>query len=129
MKPLSWLLLAAALVVGAFSGEMALRSAAASQPPIAWADLAIIGAFTLVAQPAVLGFQVWQGNLNAMRLGWLLFLCAAAYCMAAGVAALVVASRGPGLVPHAFLFLVLGGAALGGVLVSRALFRRHFTPR
>lgn len=122
-------LLAAAVVAGVFSGEMTLRSAATSQPPIRWSDLPLIGVFTLVAQPAVLGFQVWQGNLNAMRLGWVMFLGVGAYTATAGVAALVIAWRGPGLSPHAWLFLVLGLAVLGGVGLSRVVFRRHFASR
>lgn len=129
MKPFGLLLLAVALLAGALSGSSALASAAASRPPIDWHDLVFIALGTLIGLPAVLGFQVMLGNINAMRLGWLFFLCAAAYCTAAGLAVLVIAWRGPGLRPHAFLFLVVGVAMLGGVSLVRVAFRRRFAPR
>ena len=129
MKPLGLLLLAVAVVAGLLSGNSALASVAASQPPIAWGDLAFVAAGTLVGLPAVLGFQVLLGNINALRLGSVIFLYAGIYCAAAGLAALVIAPRGPGLVPHALLFLVLGAAMLGGVGIVHLIFRRRFTPR
>lgn len=120
------LLLGAAVVAGAFSGQVVLATAAASQPPMTWGGLAFAGAAALVGLPLVLGLQAMQGNYNALRLGWLLFLIGAAYCSAAGLAALFVAAHGPGLVPHAFLFLVLGVAMLAGLGVVRIVFKQRF---
>ncbi|MFT7775040.1 hypothetical protein [Roseateles sp.] len=121
------ILLAAAMVAGAFSGPMALASAASSQPPTTWGELAFMALGALVGLPLVLGLQAMQGNFNALRLGWTLFLYVAAYCLTAGIAALVVAARGPGVAPHAFMFLLLGAAMLGGLALVRIVFRRRFT--
>lgn len=129
MRRFQQVLLVAALLAGTFSGNSTLASAAASQPPIAWADLPVIAGFTLLALPAVLGFQVLLGNLNALRLGWTIFFLIAAYIAAAGLAALVLAWRGPGLAPYAFMFLVVGLAMLGGLRLTRRAFQRHFDPR
>ncbi|HEY1128391.1 MAG TPA: hypothetical protein VGF12_03220 [Roseateles sp.] len=123
------ILLVAAVLAGAFSGPMALASAAASQPPMTWSELAFMAIGALVGLPLVLGLQAMQGNFNALRLGWALFLYVAVYCAAAGLAALVVALRGPGVEPHAFMFLVLGTAMLGGLALVRLVFRHRFAVR
>ncbi|MFT7723229.1 MAG: hypothetical protein QM788_10425 [Roseateles sp.] len=124
-------LLAAAALAGACSGPMALASAAASQPPLTWGDLALMGLGALAGPPFVLGLQVAQRNFRTLRLGWTLGLCGAVYAVTAGLAAARLAARGAGLGglgPQALTFLVLGAAMMAGLALVRAVFRRHFVP-
>ena len=122
------LLLALAAIAGAASGPSSLESAAASQPSIAWGDLAFMAVGSIFALPVVLGFQALIGNFRALRWGWQGFLYVAIYLTVSGVSALVVSVRGPGLLPHSFLFLVLGVAVLLGLGIVRAIFGRKFVP-
>jgi len=121
-----YLLFGAALVAGLASGPSSLESAAASEPPIGWGSLAFLFFGSLIALPLVLGFQVALGNTKALRWGWYFFLFGAVYCTASGVAALVVAATGPGLVPHSFLFLALGVAMLAGLGIVKTVFASKF---
>jgi hypothetical protein len=121
-----YLLLAIALLAGFASGPSSLESAAASRPPIDWGSLVFLFLGSLVALPVLLGFQALLGKAKALRWGWSLFLFCAVYFTASGFAALVVAFIGPGLVPHSFLFLVLGVAMLLGLGVIKALFASKF---
>jgi hypothetical protein len=75
----------------------------------------------------VLGFQVALANSKALRWGWYFFLFGAVYCTASGVAALVAAAAGPGLVPHSFLFLALGVAMLTGLAIVKVVFASKFS--
>ena len=115
-----------AVLAGLASGPSSLESAAASEPPIGWGSLAFVFFGSLVALPLVLGFQVALGKSKALRWGWYFFLFGAVYCTASGVAALVVAAIGPGLVPHSFLFLTLGLAMLAGLGVVKVAFASKF---
>lgn len=78
-----------------------------------------------VAVPTVLGLQAALRNERAMRLSWHLLLYVAIYLLSSGVAALVVAARGSELLPHAFLFAVLGLGVLKGVGLTRLAFLRR----
>lgn len=129
MKRLGWLLLAAVLVAGVFSGPSMRASSAASQPPLAWGDLASVAGFACLALPALLGLQVLLGNLNALRLGWVIFGYIGAYFVAAGLAALAIAWRGPDVAAGDLLFVVLGLSMLGGLGLVRIAFRRQFARR
>ena len=128
MSAIGRVLLAAAALAGAWSGPAALAAGAASQPPIEWRDLAVIAIAALVGLPAVLGFQVLLGNLNALRLGWRIFLGGAFYGAAAGLVAVFIAWRGAALVPHAFVCLVAGLGMLGGLGLVRVALRRQLAP-
>jgi hypothetical protein len=121
-----YLLLAIALLAGLASGPSSLESAAASEPPIGWGSLAFMFFGSVVALPLVLGFQALVGKAKALRWGWSLFLLGAVYFTASGVAALVAALIGPGLVPHSFLFLALGVAMFLGLGIVKALFASKF---
>jgi hypothetical protein len=121
-----YFLLGAAVVAGLASGPSSLESAAASQPAITWGALAFAFVGSLLAIPLVLGFQVAMGKGKALRIGWCFFLVGAAYCTAAGLAALVVAATGPGFAPHTFLFFVLGLAMLAGLGIVKVVFARKF---
>lgn len=121
-----YLLLALALLAGFASGPSSLESAAASEPPIGWGSLAFVFFGTLAALPLVLAFQVALGKAKALRWGWHFFLFGAIYCTASGLAALVVAATGPGLVPHSFLFLALGVAMLLGLGILKVVFATKF---
>ncbi len=119
-------LLAAAVIGGAASGPSALDAAAASEPPIVWGSLALIAAGSLVALLLVLGFQAALGSAKGLRWNWLFLLYGAVYCTVSGMAALVVAVRGPGLAPHSFVIFVLGVGMLCGLGIARLAFRRRF---
>lgn len=123
---LRYFLLGAAVLAGLASGPASLESAAASEPPIGWGSLAFLFFGSLVALPLVLGFQVALGNSKALRWGWYFFLFGAVYCTASGLAALVVAATGPGLVPHSFLFFALGLAMLAGLGIVKVIFASKF---
>lgn len=120
------LLLALAALAGAVSGNSSLQSAAASQPPITWGSLAFLFVGSLFGLAAVLGFQAGLGKTKVLRWGWLFFLYGAAYFAVSGLAALVIAFRGPGLAPHSFLFLVLGVGMLCGLGLVRLAFKGKF---
>ena len=77
--------------------------------------------------PIVLGLQAALGNDKALRWGWLFFLVAATYFTLAGVGAVVVSAVGSGVVPHSFLFLVIGVAALAGLAIVKRVFASRFT--
>ncbi|KAF0813697.1 hypothetical protein IGB42_02050 [Andreprevotia sp. IGB-42] len=78
----------------------------------------------LIALPVVLGFQAVAGKTNMLHRGWLFFFYAAISCTTSGLAAVILAIRGAGLAPHAFLFLVLGMAMFAGLGIVNTLFRR-----
>jgi hypothetical protein len=120
------LLLVVAVLFGAASGSSSLESAAASQPPITWGSLAFAFGGSLVASPLVLGFQAALGNAKAFRWGWYFFLIGAVYFTVSGIAAIVVAARGPGLAPHSFLFFAVGVAMLVGLGATRVAFSNKF---
>ncbi|WP_422012775.1 hypothetical protein [Roseateles sp.] len=123
------LLFAVAVLAGCLSGGAALESAASTQPPMSWSGLAILAIGAALGLPMVLGLQVLLGNISAFRLGWRLFLYAAVYCVAAGLAALAMAAPGPVLAPHAFTFLVAGAGMLVGLGLVRAALRSRFAAR
>lgn len=101
-----------------------LAAGMASQPPLTGPDLAFICIGTLVAIPAVLGVQVALRNRRAVRLGWQAFLYIGVYAVAGGAVALVLAAGESQLLPHAFLFLVIGLGMLAGVGLTRRAFLR-----
>lgn len=120
-------LLAVAALAGLLSGPYSLESAAQSEPPIEWDSLAFAFAGCLAAIPIVLGLQAALGNDKALRWGWLFFLVAATYFTLAGVGAVVVSAAGSGVVPHSFLFLVIGLASLAGLAIVKRVFASRFT--
>lgn len=121
----SRLLFAAAVLAGLASGSSALTASAEAQPPLTWPALAFVGLGTAVALPAVLGLQAALRNQRALKLFWHFFLYVAVYHVATGIAALVVAARGSELLPHAFLFLVIGLGLSAGVGLTRLAFLRR----
>lgn len=101
-----------------------LAAGIASQPPLTGPALAFIGIGTLVAMTTVLGLQVALRNRRAVRLGWQALLYTGVYAVAGGAVALVLAARESQLLPHAFLFLVIGLGMLAGVGITRRAFLR-----
>ena len=120
-------LLIVAALVGVISGPYSLESAAQGAPSIEWDSLAFAFAGCLAAILVVLGLQAALGNDKALRWGWLFFLVAATYFTGAGIGAVVVSALGPGVVPHSFLFLVMGLASLAGLAVVKRVFASRFT--
>tara|TARA_B100001105_G_scaffold177865_1_gene143405 strand:- start:11807 stop:12193 length:387 start_codon:yes stop_codon:yes gene_type:complete len=123
----SRLLFAAAVLAGSASGPSMLTAGIASQPPLTWPALAFVGIFTLVAIPTVLGFQVALRNRQAvwLGLGWQAFLYIGVYAVAGGSVALGLAASESELLPHAFLFLVIGLGVLAGVRLTQLAFLRR----
>lgn len=121
----SRLLFAAAVLAGSASGPSMLTAGIASQPPLTGPALAFIGIGTLVAIPTVLGFQVALRNRQAVWLGWQAFLYIGVYAVAGGSVALGLAASESELLPHAFLFLVIGLGVLAGVGLTRLAFLRR----
>ena len=118
-------LIIAVIVGGLASGPSALRSAALSEPPLAWRDLAVAFAGSVLGIVLVLGFQGLRRNSKGLTLGFSLLGVAAISCLAAGVSALVVSAiRGP-VVAHSFLFLVVGVGLVLGLVILKRLFARQ----
>ena len=125
---MSWhrFLLALAVLAGSVSGSSSLEAAASSQPPISWGSLVFLFFGSLFGLALVLGLQAALINAKALRWGWPFFLYGAVFCAVSGLAALLVAFRGPGAAPYSFLFLVLGVGMLCGLGLVRLLFKGKF---
>lgn len=118
-------LVVVALVAGLASGPSSLESAALSQPPLRWLDLAFVFAGCVFALPLVLGFQAAVGNNKALRWGWSFFALVAIYLVAAGASAAAMSVFRAEVAPYSFLFLVIGaGSAVGAAIVKLVFTRR-----
>jgi len=120
------LLIAVALVAGFVSGPSSLESAALSQPPLEWRDLAFVFIGCAVALFLVLGFQALLGNNKALRWGWSFFAFATIYLSATGASAAAFSIPNAGLGPHSFLFLVMGFGSAVGLAIIKLAFPRRF---
>ena len=120
-------ILTLAMLVGVASGPSSLESAANSQPPLQWADLAYIGIGCCLGLPFVLGFQALIGNMRALRIGWNFFAIGAVFFLGTGISALITALLRSVISPSSFLFLALGVGATAGVAASQLLFRNRLT--
>ena len=119
-------LIAVALVLGFVSGPSSLESAALSEPPLQWSDLAFVFVGCAFALLLVLGFQGTVGNPKALRWGWSFFGLGSIYALGAGISALAVSLSRAESAPHSFLFLSIGAGMLVGTAVVRRLFARTF---
>ena len=120
------ILVAVALLAGLVSGPSSLESAAFSQPPLRWSDLAFVFVGCVFALPLVLGFQALIGNNKALRWGWSFFALVAIYLVAAGISAVAVSAFRAEVAPYSFLFLAIGAGSAVGTVIVKLVFARRF---
>jgi hypothetical protein len=120
------LLIAIALLAGLASGPSSLESAALSQPPLEWSDLAFVLVGCAVALLLVLGFQALIGNNKALSWGWAFFAFAAIYLIATGASAAAFSVSNGSVGPYSFLFLALGAGSTVGLSIIKLAFASRF---
>ena len=118
--------IAAVVLIGLISGPWALESGRASQPPIEWSDISIVGILSAIATMFVFGFQVLlRKQVGARRALWALGL-PALYFAASGVSAVGVALFQRNVDPGSIIILIIGVGAIAGVGVGVAVYRAAF---
>src|SRR5258708_5720290 len=98
----------AAAVVGLASGQRSLQSAAASQPPLAWNDLAFVFIGSTISMTFVVGFQLLRKDPKYGLWALRFITPITIFIAASGVGALAVGLHSGQRGPAAWFFLACG---------------------